>query len=143
MRNMAVTAVGHLGVSVFTEKNPSDAEWSEMLDVVRKADLSKFRGISFSDGGAPNSAQRKMMNELIKGHSVPSVVITASTVVRGIVTAMSWFNPSMKAYAPDQLDDALRHLNVGESEFGIIKLEVRKLAMKLGNKPLACLPRNL
>jgi hypothetical protein len=141
-RNLRVTAVGDLGIAVFTADAPTDDEWKQMLDVVRKADLTKFRGISFSDGGAPNSAQRKAMHECTKGISVPSVVVTSNAFARGVVTAMSWFNPSIKAFAPEQIDDALRHLKVSDSEFGVIKLEVRKLANLLG-KPLACIPKTL
>ena len=143
MRNMASAAVGNLGIAVFTANSPTDEEWREMIALVKKADLAKFRGISFSDGGAPNSAQRKLMNDCTQEFPVPSVVVTSNTLVRGVVTAMSWFNKNMRSFSPDQIDDALRHLNVNDSEFGMIKLEVQRLVVKLGSPPLSCIPKNL
>jgi hypothetical protein len=143
MPNMAVTSIANIGIAVFTANPPSNEEWEHMLDVMRKADYTRFRGISFSDGGAPTTTQRKKMHEVTGGRSVPSVVITASSFTRAVVTAMSWFNPSIRAYSPEQLDEALHHLNVGAAEFGLIKLEVRKLAAKLGPPPLACIPLDL
>jgi hypothetical protein len=110
---------------------------------VKKADLTKFRGLSFSDGGAPNSTQRRLMNDTLGGKSPLSAVVTNSAMARGVVTAMGWFNPNIKAFSPTELDEALRFLNVNKSEFELIKLEIRNLVIKLGNQKLSCIPKDL
>lgn len=143
MRNMAAKAVGNLGIAVFNANAPTDEEWAEMIQVVKKADLARFRGLSFSDGGAPNSTQRRMMNAALGGKSPLSAVVTHSAMARGVVTAMGWFNPNIKAFAPTELDEALRFLNVNRSEFEFIKLEIRSLVTRLGNQRLACIPKDL
>lgn len=143
MRNLVCTLVGNLGISVHTEYPPSDEEWEDMIQVVRKSDIANFRGICFSDGGSPNSAQRKRMNDCLRGRAPATAVVTRSALARGVVIAMGWFNPNIRAFSPDEIDQALRHLKVSESEFGIIKTEVRNLAVKLGKPSLLSIPKNL
>lgn len=144
MRNMASKVVGNLGISVHTANNPSNEEWAEMVEQIKHCDdLSQFKGISFTDGGSPTATQRKQTNEVLAGRAVPSAVVTSSAIARSVVTAMSWFNPAIKVFPPERLDDALRYLMVRESEYAIIKMELRKLVMLFGSQRILSVPTNL
>lgn len=143
MPNMVSKVIKNLGISVHTAKPPTNEEWQELITLMQPSDVANFRAISLTDGGAPNSAQRKSMNDYLAGRVPLSAVVTQSTVVRGVVTAMSWFNPNIKSFSPEELDAALVHLKVNRSEFALIKKEIRTLANSFGNVPMACIPKNL
>ena len=145
MRNMVCKVVGSLGISIHTPDNPSNEEWDEMVKCVKQCkDLSTFRGISFTDGGSPSPAQRKKTNDVLAGRVVPTAVVTSSSLARGVVTAMSWFNPMLKVFPPDKLDDALRYLQVRDSEYKVIKLEIRELVSLFGkNQRILSIPKDI
>jgi len=81
-----------------------------------------------------NPKQRDAINKLIKARKLaPKVaIVTDAAMVRGVVTALSWFNPGTKAFSTAKLDEALAHLDVpaGEKSTKII-LEVRKMQTAL------------
>src|SRR5262249_16125686 len=91
-------------VSLHSAENPADEEWEAYLAVIKEAidrlGLENVRAIAVTDGGAPSSAQRNRLNQLLGGRSVPGGVVTDSALVRGIVTALSWFNRAVKSFAP-------------------------------------------
>src|SRR3990167_1761453 len=70
MRNMIGRPLGRVMVVTIGTKNPSDAEWGEMLDLGRRLheeaghDPARSGGVVFTDGGAPNSAQRQKVRTL-------------------------------------------------------------------------------
>ncbi len=81
---------------------PTDLEWATYVREFVKHDAKGQRNLAFTDGGAPSGAQRKQVNDFLKGRASPAVVVSASYMVRGVVTALSWFNPQVRAYAPEE-----------------------------------------
>ena len=71
-----------------------------------------------TEGGAPTATQRQLMNEELAAYlkenprSLRSAIVTASTFVRGVVTALSWFHPGYCAFSPAHMDDAMDYLEV-------------------------------
>jgi len=115
---MAVTNIGRLIVCVHSDKPPSALEWNDYLSVTSAAsasvggDFGRIRTIVFTDGGGPNTVQRAAVNKLIGEKPSPGAIITQSAVVRGIVTALSWFNPAIQAFHPRDVGQGLKHLGL-------------------------------
>jgi hypothetical protein len=53
-------------------------------------------------------------------------------MVRGIVTAISWFNPGIKAFSTLQIPAALKYLDFPDDQHGPILAEIARLKQKLG-----------
>lgn len=132
MINMTYSCVGTVMIAVHSEAAPSDEEWDGYLALMaQQPDLAAVRSLAFTDGGAPNSRQRKALNDLLtsrlRGAPGLAVAISSSALVRSVVTALSWFNPNVKAFAPDRVTDAYKYLKLTQSEMDAIRRETRKL----------------
>lgn len=129
-------AGGGLLILVHTSRAPSDAEWDAYFSELVKHDPLKLKSLNFTDGGAPNGAQRKQVNDYLKGRTSRCAVVTSSPFVRGVVTALSWFNPEIKAYAADYVDSALDHLGVRDQEVPLVRREIQLLRKRMGQDEL-------
>lgn len=137
MANMAFTVletVGNSGLMLVahTNKQPSDPEWDRYFTELVRHDPERMKSLVFTDGGALNSAQRKQVNDFLRGRTSICAVVTANAVVRGVVTALGWFNPKIRAYGPEQVEEALHYLQVGRDELVLVKREIQLLRKKLG-----------
>lgn len=140
MRTMAYDVVGDLIITVHTESAPSDAEWKGYVEALREvvrttADYARLRNIVFSDGGAPNSLQRKVVNDIIAGRDpIPVALVSGSALARGVVTALAWFNPKIKAFPPQEADEAYRHLGFSRAQIDTFRIRLDKLQTQIGTK---------
>jgi hypothetical protein len=141
VQDFVSTSRGEIMVVIHTSRPPSDAEWKEYVDGVASCDLETARSIVITDGGAPSAQQRKLLNDVIGGRQPPGVVISPSTFVRGVVTALSWFNPGLKAFAPEDFDKACHYLELSPSEIEEVWLAVDRLVDLLGNPDLRAIPK--
>jgi hypothetical protein len=116
--------------SVHTETAPSDSEWLQYLDVLNTVVASRtdrkapILGFNVTDGGAPNAKQRARLSAFLQSHTVRGVVVTDSKFVRGVVIALSWLNPNVKAFSPAHLGDALGHLALPRGDVRIFLQKV-------------------
>jgi hypothetical protein len=55
-----------------------------------------------------------------------------------VITALSWFNPNVKAFPPDRVADAFHHLRLTASEIAAIRRELGRLRQEL-DAPLRCI----
>ncbi len=87
-----------------------------------------------SDGGGPTTMQRGKMNDLLEEMKFQGkvAVVTVKSMVRGIVTAISWFNPGIKAFSTLQIPAALKYLDFSDAEHGVILAEIQRLKQRLG-----------
>jgi hypothetical protein len=129
-------AGGGLMLLVHTDRPPTDAEWEPYYDELIKHDPDQLRSLAFTDGGAPSGAQRKQVNDFLKGRASRAAVVSPSTMVRGVVTALSWFNSQMKVYSPKEVDAALQYLGVSADELPLVRVEIQLLRKKLGHESL-------
>jgi hypothetical protein len=107
-------------VAIHGEKNPSAADWEEALDWTRSKMRMAARPVRYlilSQGGAPNSTQRAEFNKLVKKQEILTAILTSSTILRGMVTAMAWINSSVRAFREDDVDGALLYLGVPAVDF--------------------------
>jgi hypothetical protein len=121
MHEMAMTIVEYQGLTLslwlHTAKDPPQPEWHDAITRIaaRNQEMSKWRSLVISDGGAPNSQQRAELAELHGNAPMKLAVITtslANPVKRGIASAIMWFNPGMRAVGPEQTLKALAHLDL-------------------------------
>ena len=136
MKTMAFAVVGNLIVTLHGTQSPSTEEWDEYVKALRKisvteADPTRLRNIVFTDGGAPNSVQRKAVNDIVSSKSVRSAIVSSSPLVRSVVTAFSWFNSSIKVYQPDEVEEAFQHLRLSAYEIEITRRRLTELRAQI------------
>lgn len=76
--------------------------------------------------------QRRDLEAATQEHTSRVAVVTASRTARGIVTAISWFNREIKAFAPAKHEDAFVYLELTPSETAKTLECVREMASRLG-----------
>src|SRR5262245_26806804 len=118
MKNLAFKVIGNWIISVHNENPPTNAECQSGIDALKKVDANRVRMLTFTKGGAPTPAQRKLLNEALQGREMQTAIVSDAHLVRGIVTAMSWFNARIKAFSSDAVEDAFHYVGIPPSQFG-------------------------
>jgi hypothetical protein len=136
MKTMAFKVIGDLLLAVHGAQSMTEEEAGACFEAVAKVDIRRAKSLVFTKGGGPKPGHRKVLADMYKGRSVPTAVISDVRLVRGIVTAMAWFNPSMRAFASSGVQDALKFLDVPESQWSTILREAEKLKRELEAAPL-------
>jgi hypothetical protein len=100
--NVAVEMVGRTMVVVHGVMHPTNADWQIYLDALRDNAERMAAQLIVTDGGSPNSAQRRASIALVNGRPLPpTAVVTSSLLVRGVVAALSWFmKDKIRAFPP-------------------------------------------
>jgi len=131
-KNCAFSFIGNIAIAVYGENDPRDDETHAGIVAFTSRDVARLRALVITDGGAPSAAQRKSFNDALKGRNYPSAVVSNAVITRGIVTALSWFNPKIRAFHPDATADALKYLDITPPEYPRIWAEVKRLEAELG-----------
>ena len=99
-------------VIVQTAKSPSDEEWSAHCAAVLERRAQTHGALVLSMGGGPSSKQRAELRTAQGRTSVPTALLTDSTVVRAMVMSLNWFSGETMAaaFATSDLGGAFRHL---------------------------------
>lgn len=90
---------GHVVMLHGTGAPPTEA-WRDYLLQLRDKDLTKMGLLCFTNGGAPDATQRQELNQVIAGRYYARAIVHRSALVRGVVLAVSWFAPGVKAFSP-------------------------------------------
>jgi hypothetical protein len=117
MKNFKFKVVGNLLVSVYNENPPTNEEAEAALESFRQMTFDRLRALSFTKGGTHTAAQRKQLNDVLAGRELKTAVVTDVRLVRGVVTAMSWFNKSIKVFTPETWEDAFAYLEIPPGQF--------------------------
>lgn len=131
MKNLAFKVVGNVLISVYNERVPTDADDAAILAQLKKMDLTNAVALIHTTGGAPTAPQRKRVYEVLGGRSIRAAIVSDSIFVRGISTAMSWFNASMKVFTSEELDGALEFLGIPATRLDYFQKEMDKLRAEL------------
>lgn len=132
MKNVAFKAMSQWILVVYDVNPPTDEEARELLTNFKAIDLERTRMLIVTKGGAPTTAQRKDLNDFLKGRSFQTAVVCDLIMVRGIVTAMSWFNSGVKSFTSAEFEGAMRYLGMPQSQFEVVRAEISKLQASLG-----------
>lgn len=145
MRHLASKVSGDVILSLHGAQPPTAEEWRihlellEGLAILHGRSLASMRSLVFSDGGMPDSAQRKASQRIIDaadGHKMPVAIVTTSAFARGVVTAAHWFGLSIKAFSPADLGDALAYLGIPPARHAALRDELASLGATLSCQAL-------
>lgn len=133
-RTFLYDIAGHAHVAVHGTLAPFDDEWQDYLeDILRH--VNETRGVIVNTfGGGPTAAQRRAATEHWNryGSTPRMAIMTVSPVVRGMVTALSWFlGTNIRAFAVDGFDDAGKHIGLSASDIAEVRAKVEELRAKL------------
>lgn len=130
---MGFRVVGDLFVLVHRSDSPDDRTWNAYLAELetRRTRFPFIRTLVYTLGGAPSAAQRARMNSTLAGRKTPAAVLSHSGFVRGVVTALAWFNPGIRAFAPERASDALRYLELAPKEDEVVFAAIDALCREL------------
>jgi hypothetical protein len=100
-RTMSWRMEGRLNVVYHGPIAPTNLEWQRYVTeaVVTSTSRSDTRVVVLSRGGSPDGHQRQTLITALRGHPHPVALLTDKVLVRAAISAMSLFNPSMKAFA--------------------------------------------
>ncbi len=115
---------GHLDLSgkdlflfLHTAQPPPPDLFARAIGTFEGHDVSRLCFLAVTDGGSPDAKLRSEHSKFLAGRALHTAVVTDQALVRGVVTAISWFNPHVRAFSPQHLPAALVHLDLaGEHE---------------------------
>lgn len=106
-------ALGYF-VGVHTASAPSADAWTAHCAEIERRRHETRGVLVYTLGGGPNSKQREQLRDALHGlQAPPTAIMTASPLVRGIVTGLNWFfrDPGIAAFAHEDFDGALSYLS--------------------------------
>jgi hypothetical protein len=124
-------------IQLHTSEAPTDAEWNTCLALgeqygkKQNGSFSSLRVLAITDGGAPTTLQRGKLNDVMDGQTVLVSTVSSNSMVRGVVTALSWFNRGIRVFSPAQITSALDHLLLTEAERKLVFADIAVLQPKL------------
>jgi hypothetical protein len=113
------------------EKPPPADAWREYLHSLENKDLAKLGLLVFTNGGAPDAAQRGELNRLICGRHFARAIVHRSAVVRGVVAAVSWFAPGVAAFHPNAWYAAAAHAGIAPDELERVERAAKRMHARL------------
>jgi hypothetical protein len=132
MKNMTFAAEGESMIVLHTATPPSDDEWAAWISALRKLPRRRLKLLIFTDGGAPNTLQRGTFLDHLADAQPPIAFVSNVPAVRGVVTALSWFNRNVKLFSPAQLREAFAHLNLTEEQGRALFSTAQRATAELG-----------
>src|SRR6185503_6498429 len=118
MKSMLWSRDDRLAIVVHSEAAPTDHEWDAHLADLTQGDvLADLKVIVYSLGGGPNGAQRSRLVRVLGNLTPRAALLTSSALMRGIGTAVSWFNPNFKVFS----------LNARAAAFGYLALSTDEI----------------
>ncbi len=126
VKNAAFDYLHGVVLAMYNVRTPKRDEWGIYLAMVRHLkvvfdnDCAHFKQLIFTDGGAPNAAQRLSLVELSRGtrnrDKIRAAIVSRSPVARGLVTTFRWLGLPLRAFAPDELSAVFAFLEVSNAE---------------------------
>jgi len=135
MAQIRYNNVGDCVILVHGTHEPSLDEWDKYLEFLVKIRDREgaLRILVYSNGGAPTAIQRNRLNAQFPV-SYPVAVMTGSTVVRGVVTALNWFySRPLRTFAPSKLDEAMKHLQVPQENWERVGQLLQRLRAEISS----------
>ncbi len=133
-RTFLYAIAGNAHVAVHGAVAPNDEEWQAYLDDILEH-VNEARGVIVNTvGGGPTAAQRRASTEHWNrwGSTPKMAIMTVSPVVRGMVTALSWFlGTNIRALPIDAFGDAGKHIGLSDADVEAVRAMVAKLRAEL------------
>ena len=122
---------GDLFVLVHAATSPDDTTWSRYVAEYGRVDRPRSfpRALVLSDGGGPSGAQRKALEE-VAGDDDRAAIVSASALPRFVVSMLTLRTPNIQAFAPREIDEAMRFLDLSSAERREVAAHVSELRRK-------------
>ena len=131
-QGLRYTRVGTTMVLVHDERDPTDEDWAEYVEVYREGAFE--HGVSkllvISAGGGPNARQRRAVLTALAGKegTIRTAICSSSAMARGITTAIGWMTPAqLRSFGYEDRHAALDYLEVPAAKHADILQKVRAL----------------
>lgn len=128
---MAYRVVHGVFCVVHGATNPTDEEWEAYLKYYLANERQCARTLVVTQGGGPSAKQRGDTAKVIQSSPTRVAIVSTSTLVRGIATALSWFNKRVQAFSGNEMDAALKYLEVPQANTIPLLAELKKLQVTI------------
>ena len=134
--NQVTRRIGNLVILRENTETPSDAEWDETLRLLtlNPADLDKTKVLVITDGGGPSPAQRKRLDQALKGTPVRVAVVSESVKVRFIVSSVALVTSRIQSFRQSELAAAFDHLGLNHEERQVATRSINEMAALVAGK---------
>jgi len=127
--NLGFKVIDRLLLVVFGVHDPTDDEWIAFLQGVERHGFNRTVVLIVTYGGSPTRVQRRYLDELLAGRSIPVAVMSDRTAIQGVVTVLSWFNRKIRAFSSTGLLDAMAYLKISSGRAELLQAEIDKLRL--------------
>jgi hypothetical protein len=128
MQDLLIEIQGRVAILIHNGRTFAPRDWRSILEFAQRADLPDLRILSFTTGTANlSAAQRAELLAATGGRMPAAAVFTSSAIARGVVTALSWFKPGVKAFPPHEMEQAMRFLGLTERERSVARSMANRL----------------
>lgn len=118
--------IDELLVSYTTAGAVADSDWTDLINRLKDPKITKYMPTSIGTVDV-TSVQRKTVAEVLKVRKIQVVVVTEASLVRGLVTAVSWLGANIKAVDWPDIHKGLDHLDVTGSQQERALVMIRRL----------------
>ena len=117
---------------VHADMPPNDADWARMI-VVRNANRARLRCnlVIAPPRASINTSQRAQVAQFLKDTGTSIAVVTDSALVRGVARAIGFLGLRVRAFAPNEIGDALSYLAVAVSGHADILRRIEAMRAQL------------
>jgi len=140
---MAFRVVGDIFLVVHADMPPSADDWADMIRL-RDAHAARLKGhlVVAPAHATINARQREDVKQFWRRTRGSIAVLTNSRLARGAAIAVAWFGVSVRAWAPECIDDAMAFLAVPVARQGELRLAAQALAAEVqGGSGTSASPR--
>lgn len=115
------------------DETPSDEDWAAYLEFLRAhARPHRLnRALVVPQRSIPTARQRRLLAEVVARLPIRVAVLTDSLAARGVVTALSWFNPGYRCFGAAALEEALAFLGYRDEALGLVRRHALQLKAEL------------
>jgi hypothetical protein len=123
-------------ITCSTKGDIASSDWDGFCADMKKHRVNRSLGLNLGEA-AMTSLQRKSASEIAKMQNIKSAIITDNSLVRGVVTALSWFGITIKGFSWAEFDEAVRFLDVPPSLEDRVKAAARTLRQRVESEMTA------
>ena len=141
MKTLVYETCGETVIFVCGEIPLDDREWNEYVAFLARhfkpGRKNRSLVLAPSAGAQPTSLQRGRLNDVLtklkaEGAELKSAILTNSPLVRGVITALQWFNRDVfRTFPPGELRAALSFLDLQGARAADTETVLRRLEREL------------
>lgn len=116
------------------EVQPSEEDFNEFSrDMNARPDLTGI--VVLANEHPPSPGQRAQIQRWFQDTGARGAIITDSILARGAVTALSWFSIPVRAFSPQNLEDALSFVGIPDESMDEAQRRLRELFASVAEPP--------